>query len=230
MRFIREYGMIVMRMSGFLAVVFLTGVAAYAQELTPTLPPYPLTADITRSFGEIAAQSDLLILGEFHGTEEVPALAVSLLTPLTKLGYNVLALEVPSDQQARPTAWATVKTAKVPSLFTRPSGDGRANIQLLTLIRTALIDNPLSALWRSFAAVLQRDHPAWKVGSVNIRFHSGGFFNGGKVNTIKEPPLDKAVLRPIPDGDWEFELDLPHATSATFLAPPVDHHPMPTKK
>jgi hypothetical protein len=315
--------MIVKRTSVFMAVVLLIGVAAHAQLMTETLQSYPLPAEIKRSLGQIAAQNDLLILGEFHGTQEVPALAASLLAPLTKLGYNVLALEVPSDQQAPLTAWATGKTTKVPSFFTRPGSDGRANIQILTLIRTALsppfrwhlicfdeteaaqerqfeelkrqakqgprekllstsqaalpediialslqrdavmasnlgkqrqplaspakclvicgnlhartanhstTDSPISALWPSFAAVVQRDHPVWKVSSVNIRFHSGGFFNGGKVNSIKESPLDKAVLRPVLDGDWKFELDLPHATPATFLAPPADDRPLPTKQ
>jgi hypothetical protein len=93
-----------MRTSVFMAVVFFTGVAAHAQLITQTLRPYPLPADITQSFAEIASQSDLLMFGEFHGTQEVPALAASLLAPLTKLGYNVLALEVPSDQQAPLTA------------------------------------------------------------------------------------------------------------------------------
>jgi beta-lactamase regulating signal transducer with metallopeptidase domain len=110
----------------------------YAQLIAQTLPPYPLPADITRSFGEIAAQSDVLIFGEMHGTQEVPAVAASLLTPLTNLGYSMLALEIPSDQQATLTAWATGKTDAVPGFFAKPNGDGRGNIQLLTLIRTAL--------------------------------------------------------------------------------------------
>jgi hypothetical protein len=144
--------MIVKRTSVFMAVVLLIGVAAHAQQMTETLQPYPLPAEIKRSLGQIAAQNDLLILGEFHGTQEVPALAASLLAPLTKLGYNVLALEVPSDQQAPLTAWATGKTTKVPSFFTRPG------------------------------------------------------------------------------SDWKFELDLPHATPATFLAPPADDRPLPAKQ
>jgi hypothetical protein len=257
-----------------------------------------------------------------HGTQEVPAVAGSLLTPLTNLGYNVLALEVPSDQQAPLKAWATGKTDTVPNFFARPGGDGRGNIQLLTLIHTALSppgrwhlicfdeteaahqrrfeelehqaqqrsgeilrstskpaipdavialtlqeaaiiasnlanqrqhlapqgkclvncgnlhartanhatsDGPLSALWPSFAAVLKRDHTAWQVSSVNIRFYGGGYFNGGKVRAIKAPLLDRADLRAVHDGDWKFELNLPHATPATFLAPPVDNLPLPVK-
>jgi hypothetical protein len=81
-------------------------------------------------------------------------------------------------------------------------------------------DSPLVALWPSFAAVLQSNHSAWRVHSVDIWPHSGGFFNGGKVNPIKGPPLDDAELHPTPDGDWDFELGLPHATPATFLATP----------
>jgi hypothetical protein len=134
------------------AVVVISAIVAALAAFGPRPPEYGVTSDITRSFGEIAAQSDFLILGEFHGTQEMPALAASLLTPLTKLGYNVLALEVPSDQQVPLTAWAMGKTTKVPSFFTRQG------------------------------------------------------------------------------SDWKFELDLPHATPATFLAPPADDRPLPTKQ
>lgn len=76
----------------------------------PELEPYRLPASVERSITELAAQSDVLLLGETHGTQEVPAVGKALLTPLTKLGYNVLALEVPSDLRAPLTDWATGKT------------------------------------------------------------------------------------------------------------------------
>ncbi len=63
---------------------------------------------------------------------------MALLTPLTKLGYHVLALEIPVDQQGPLRDWATGQTAVVPPFFARPFADGRGNIQALLLIRTAL--------------------------------------------------------------------------------------------
>jgi hypothetical protein len=76
------------------------------------------------------------------------------------------------------------------------------------------------AMWPSFAVVLQSNHSARRIHSVCIRPHSGGFFNGGKVNTINGPPLDDAELHRTPEGDWDLELGLPRATPATFLATP----------
>ncbi len=281
---------------------------AFGQLGRPILKPYPLPPAVERAATEFAAQTDVLILGELHGTQEVPAVAAALLAPLTKLGYQVLAVEIPGDQQASLTAWATGKTTTVPRFFASPSEDGRGSIEALNLIGTALsppfgwklicfdeteadvqrqiaemnrdaqrdaqgkpelesqserliadslrrdadmasnlaeqlrqlppeakvlaicgnlhartanrtaIEVEGIALWPSFAAVLQNNHPAWRVLSVNIEPHSGGFFNGGKVNTINGPPLDVADLHPTPDGDWDLELGLPHATPATFLA------------
>jgi erythromycin esterase-like protein len=315
--------MLVARASVSVAVFFSICLATGAQVVTERLRPYPLASDLTRSLEETAAQSDILILGECHGTQEVPALAASLLTPLGNLGYNTLAIEVPADQQEPLRAWATGKTGTVPSFFARPSSDGRGNLQLLALVRMALsapfrwnlicydeteadqqeqLDalnrhakqavlektrstsqaelpdfiitlsrqrdaamasnlararrplappgkclvicgnlhartanhspsgNPIRALWPSFAAVLQRDHAAWRVDSVNVLFHGGGYFNGGQVNVIKDSSSEKAMLRPVHEGDWMYELHLPHATPATFLTPPADTPPPHTKR
>jgi hypothetical protein len=85
----------------------------------------------------LAASSDVLILGEIHGTQEVPELVASLLGPLTKLGYHTLALEVPSNDQASLLEWLSGKTKRIPDFFTHPDGDGRGNAQLLALARIA---------------------------------------------------------------------------------------------
>jgi erythromycin esterase-like protein len=279
---------------------------------TGQVQPYPLPAEVVRSIRDVAGHSHVLILGETHGTREVPALAAMLLPKLTKLGYHALALEIPFDQQPALNDWATGKTETVPEFFAMPSGDGRGNVQLLSLIwiavsppyqwqlvcfdqsrsefveqaeeyhrtakqqaektpsRTVTLSEgeiklwqkrdasmaaqltqqlqflakdskvvaicgsmharvanhaqatELKKLWPSFAAVLQRDHSDWKVRSVNIQFHDGGFFNGGKVNALRGRPIDKAEMHLTPDSDWNWELNLPHATPATFLTPPID--------
>jgi hypothetical protein len=97
------------------------------------LKPYPLPPAAEAPLKKLAASSDILILGEIHGTQEVPELVASLLAPLTELGYNTLALEVPNNDQASLLAWARGKSEKIPDFFAHPSGDGRGNAQLLTL-------------------------------------------------------------------------------------------------
>ena len=119
-------------------VLFATSLVAQAQVAPITLESYALPAKAQLALGELAAQSDVLILGETHGTQEVPAVAAALLAPLTKLGYVALALEVPADQQGPLADWSTGKTATVPKFFAKPIEDGRGNIQVLSLIRTAL--------------------------------------------------------------------------------------------
>jgi hypothetical protein len=293
--------------------------AAIAQIDSQPLEPYPLPPDAQQSINELAAQCDVLILGEIHGTQEVPAVAAALLQPLTKLGYGVLALEVPTDQRGPLSDWATGRTTTVPSFFAKPSEDGRGSSEALNLIRTALSppfrwklicfdvtieymeqqiaemnrdpkqgsqgksasildseriiaislqrdammasnftkqiqqlalqhnpkvlvicgnlhartenrakpDNPWAVFWPSFAAVLQSSHPIWHVSSVNVSPHSGGFFNGGKVNAVKGRPLDNAEVHPTPEGDWNLNLDLPRATPATFLSTPDNNNAAP---
>ena len=99
------------------------------------LKPYPLPPAARAGIEKLAASSDILILGEMHGTQEVPELVASLLAPLTELGYNTLAVEVPNEEQAALLAWARGKTERIPNFFAKPSGDGRGNAQLLALTR-----------------------------------------------------------------------------------------------
>jgi hypothetical protein len=99
---------------------------------------YPLPPAPKAAIENLAASSDLLILGEMHGTQEVPELVASLLAPLTELGYTTIAIEVPNNYQASLLAWARGKTEEVPAFFANPNGDGRGNAQLLALIRMAV--------------------------------------------------------------------------------------------
>src|SRR5262249_44664864 len=109
-----------------------------AQVVVPQLAPYALPSKSQHALKEIAGQCDVLVLGEIHGTQEVPAIVTALLEPFTKLGYGLLALEIPADQQGPLTYWATGKTTTVPRFFTKQIEDGRGNMQVLSLIRTAL--------------------------------------------------------------------------------------------
>jgi hypothetical protein len=125
--------------ASIVAAMMLSAVASVqAQVELHSIEPYPLPADALRATADLAAESDVLVLGEIHGTQEVPAIAAALLAPLTRLGYRVLAIEVPADQQEVLTAWATNKTAIVPAFFARPWKDGRGSVEALKLIRVAL--------------------------------------------------------------------------------------------
>ncbi|MES2788446.1 MAG: hypothetical protein V4719_02415 [Planctomycetota bacterium] len=277
------------------------------------LPSYPLPDAVTTAIDAFAVENDFVILGEVHGTQEVPAMAASLLPRLSKSGYGVLALEIPKDELGPLKAWATGETDKVPAFFARPGGDGRGNIQLLALVRAALspplrwqlvcfdqtsqesllaleeferkskaspqppqgysglsadvialwqkrnaamtsnatsqlkqIENrpkvlaicgslhsrvenrdessELKRLWPSFATMLQRENSGRKVGSINVQFHSGGFFNNGKVHSINGRKLETAEIQPATERGYNWELNLMHATPATFLAVPADPH------
>lgn len=128
-----------------LFAVLLTAVGAFvsahvaeAQLVPQKLEPHPLPAKVLEDLTKLGAESDVLVLGETHGTQETPAIASSLLVPLGKLGYGALALEIPAHEQQPLNDWATGKSETVPPFFAKPFDDGRANIQTLALIRTAL--------------------------------------------------------------------------------------------
>jgi erythromycin esterase-like protein len=275
----------------------------------PSLEPYRLPPKARHALVELANKSDILILGEIHGTREVPAIAVALLEPLAKQGYRALALEIPSDQQGPASDWATGKTDTIPSFFAEPFGDGRGNIQALSLIRIALsppfrwrlicfdeswdepdeataaedataawmqrdakmaailmaersrlapnskvlaicgnfhartsnnelapehpdkeADDALEKLWPSFAARLCSDLAGRQVRSINVVPHSGGHFgmtqsDDGKISvgveTIRSMhKIEDAEAQPLDMQCWDWELNLPRATPATFLTPP----------
>lgn len=99
--------------------------------------PYPLPPAARAGIENLAESSDVLILGEMHGTQEVPELVAGLLGPLTKLGYHTLALEVPNNEQASLLKCLHGETERIPNFFAHPNGDGRGNAQLLALARIA---------------------------------------------------------------------------------------------
>ena len=269
-----------------------TGSVTQTQSIPKESAVYSLSQEIMGSLRDAAAGSDILILGEVHGTREVPAVAAALLTPLSQLGYQMLALEIPMAQRDAILAWAKGTTNGVPGFFANPSEDGRGNIELLTLIRTAVSppfqwqlicfdefteglatntpsqaelialgakrdtamasslceqyerqttktkvlaicgnlhartanhappDSFFKMLWPSFASTLKDKKPDWQVSSVNIVAHRGGYFNGGKVNQFGGQAIEQAKFKRLEEEDWNFQLDLPHATPATFLQAP----------
>jgi len=103
--------------------------------------PYDLPPPVKAQLLELAARSDLLLLGEVHGTQEVPRLLLGLLDDLAVLGYGGLAMEIPNGEGSQLVQWAGGR-GDPPQLFS-PGGpadfrDGRGNVQALSLIRQTL--------------------------------------------------------------------------------------------
>lgn len=102
------------------------------------MEPYTLPEAAERAVLDLACACDVLVLGECHGTQELPRLVLGLLPELSALGYDPLALEIPRHEQEPLTAWATGEGGPVPEFFAHPGEDGRGNEQALTLIGTAI--------------------------------------------------------------------------------------------
>jgi len=87
---------------------------------------------------DLAAQSDLLLLGELHGTQEVPRLVLGLLDDLAALGYGGLGLELPRGEDPQLALWAADRGEPPPFFGPCEFQDGRGNAQALSLVRQAL--------------------------------------------------------------------------------------------
>src|SRR4051812_13638076 len=120
-------------------VITLSAATLKAEVPSPTQLPYPLSVDVRESLTKVASESDILILGEIHGTQEVPAIVETLLDTLSKLGYRVIAIEVPHNEQTPIHQWATGATDVLPAFFAKPGQDGRGNMQVLHMVRRALM-------------------------------------------------------------------------------------------
>jgi hypothetical protein len=93
-------------------------------------------------------------------------------------------------------------------------------------------EEEIGKLWPSFAAKLRSDLPGRNVCSINVVPHSGGHFammsSDGKtysvgVQTIRSRrKIEDAEAQPLDKQWWDWELNLPRATPATFLTPPKD--------
>ena len=96
------------------------------------LEPFSLPGVVLETLQSVADQSDVLILGELHGTQEVPRLVQTLLPILAACGYGALALEIDANQRQTLVDWAMDCTQPAPPFFAQPSGDGRGNVQVLS--------------------------------------------------------------------------------------------------
>ena len=105
--------------------------------MTELIAPYELPPSVKAELLALAAQSDLLLLGETHGTQEVPRLILGLLDDLATLGYGGLGLEIPRGEGEALSVWAHGEE-EMPAFFgTKEFQDGRGNQQALSLVRQA---------------------------------------------------------------------------------------------
>jgi hypothetical protein len=96
-----------------------------------------MNTEVINAIIALAKQTDFLIFGEVHGTQEVPQLVSEYLEMLQPFGYGALALEIPYSEAATLWRWATGESQEIPQFFSHPSGDGRGNEQVLTLVQKA---------------------------------------------------------------------------------------------
>jgi hypothetical protein len=130
-------------------------------QITP-ITPYPLPESFLTQVVSLAGSVDVLILGELHGTQEVPRLLLSLLEPLSTIGYGGLGLEIPSDQQSDLVDWATGRIELPPTRFRATEGfrDGVGNVQLLSLLRQSFSrTNPWQVL--CFDQATEESYRSW---------------------------------------------------------------------
>lgn len=106
--------------------------------MTDPILPYDLPPPVKAQLLDLAAQSDLLLLGEIHGTQEVPRLVLGLLDDLAALGYGGLGLELPRSQESQFAQWAAGAGEPPPFFGPAEFRDGRGNIQVVSLIRQTL--------------------------------------------------------------------------------------------
>lgn len=91
-----------------------------------------------RNFIKILSNYELIILGEIHGTKEIPFLIKKIIQNLSNK-INFIFLEIPKNQQAYIEKYFMLKSEKylyeIP-FFKNPSKDGRGSKENLLLIKS----------------------------------------------------------------------------------------------
>ena len=127
-----------------------------AEPLTPYDLPEPAKAQLLT----LAAESDLLLIGELHGTQEVPRLMLGLLPKLADLGYGGLALEMLAGQREQLLRCGQGHDIPPPMFGLSDFRDGRGNAQTFSLIQQAVQDG-----WEllCFDVDFMQEGDAWSV-------------------------------------------------------------------
>ncbi|MGI4790833.1 MAG: hypothetical protein ACRYFS_18535 [Janthinobacterium lividum] len=105
------------------------------------ITPYPLPEAVQEQLLTLADESDLLLIGETHGTQEIPRLILTLLPHLARIGFSSLAQEIPADQRDQLLQWTNGEAAPPPLFGPSDFRDGRGNVQALSLIEQAVSEH-----------------------------------------------------------------------------------------
>lgn len=124
------------------------------------ITPYDLPESVRQRLLALASESDLLLFGEMHGTQEVPRLMLRLLPQLAQLGYGGLALEMPEGQRDQLLRCAQGEDAPLSLFDPSEFRDGRMNAQALSLVQEAV-----SRGWTllCFDVTFTQEGDAWSV-------------------------------------------------------------------
>lgn len=188
-----------------------TGAAANVVSAVPALPAYPLPLDVREGLLKLADESDVLIVGEMHGTREVPYLLAELLPDLADRGYQGLALEIPADARNDLAGWAMNDERPVPGFFAAPSFDGRGNAEALALVRAALRSPNGARPWQLLCFEATDDQPfaEWAERDAfmarNLAAQRSRLCPNGKIIAVCGNMHSRVARRSRPD-DWSHAL------------------------
>jgi hypothetical protein len=201
-----------------------TGPAATVTNVVPDLSPYPLPPQVFEDLQALAAESDVLIVGEMHGTREVPRLIAELLPALAPLGYQGLALEIPADARDDLADWAVSDNLPVPDFFAAPNFDGRGNAEALALVRAALRPPNGAPPWQLLCFDATDDQPfaQWAERDAfmarNLATQQARLCPNGKVIVVCGNMHSRVTRKSQPD-DWS------HALWPSFAAALAEQNP-----
>jgi len=134
-----------------------------------TVDDYLLPENVLLSITDLADPADCLMVGEIHGTQEIPRIVVSLLPMLWEKGYRGLGVEVPHAEQDSLRRWLSDPSTPLPMFFARPWQDGRGSREMLAMLRRAF---GIGFKVFCFDAVLMRSNRPWSARDARMAHHT----------------------------------------------------------
>jgi len=131
-----------MKPSRVMPLLLLIAACGSTAPVTPAASPAAAAAcPAIDGVAELVAPGAMLVLGEIHGTAEVPRFVGDVACHAARSGPTTLALEIPRDEQPRidrflasPGAAADRAALLAGGFWTRPDQDGRSSQAMLELI------------------------------------------------------------------------------------------------
>ena len=145
---------------------------------------YPLPPDVLANITDLAKTADCLLIGEIHGTQEIPRIVASLLPMLKVHGYRGIGVEIPHIEQDPLRLWLSDPSAPLPAFFAQPWPDGRGSSEMLALLRRA---SGRGFGVFCFDADLMRSNLPWSARDAEMARHTGETW-------LNEFPKDKVAV------------------------------------